>query len=630
MIQWVSALEDAKVDGDIAYWNIDGNISDSAVQANRGNGQWWLLNAYGQMTGDTVELTPPHPNASYTLQGVAALDTARKRAQAIIGGASGASYVSFDHVDPSTFGDTAHVEVKEIRWSGQIGDNAGPQEVAELNVPVAEGSVGLQFGEGELPALDAESAYVITVTPGAHASDETTLPSLWSTSYEAEDAAHTGTGYTRNGPEGTTSNVSGFYTSGGYDVGGLRTGSDLKLDFSVDVPKDGTYDLSVFANSLNTYAAVADQGPTNVFLTVDGAAEQELHLPLGYKWVVWDHTDTKVRLTAGAHTLSLAARSIDGTRATEGDAILDKIDLSLPNPEATEETYEGEDATFDGAVATYDRPDVSGSGAARLEKGGSATFWVYSAQDARRTLVADVRGGGSATLTVNDRPVGTLHGAARTRVFLEGGVNKVTLTGASGTPTVDRISIGAADGGRPSTVYPAENATVRGAASVATYPLAAGGKAVTGIGGAPGNHNELTFRVTARQRGTYAVTVRYSNGEQSPASHYNPDPLARHADVSVDGRDPQRVWFPHTFHDDNFWDLTFYATLEKGENTLTFRSEELPDYDASSYISERYPDIDLRSAYAPNIDQLTVTPFGARPGTATRQVDGTGHERPMP
>ena len=49
MIQWISAIEESKIDADIAYWNIDGNLSDSAVQANRGNGQWWLLNAYAQM-----------------------------------------------------------------------------------------------------------------------------------------------------------------------------------------------------------------------------------------------------------------------------------------------------------------------------------------------------------------------------------------------------------------------------------------------------------------------------------------------------------------------------------------------------------------------------------------------------
>ena len=620
MIQWASALEDAKVDGDIAYWNIDGNLSDSAVQANRGNGQWWLLNAYGQMTGDTVALTPPHPNANYTLQGVATLDESRRRAQAIIGGGSGDSYVSFDHVDPAVFGQSVHVSVKEIRWSGQIGDNAGPQEVAELQVPVTDGSASIQFGEGDLPALDAESAYVVTVTPGAGAAAATVRPSLWTASYEAEDAAHSGTGYTRNGPEGTTSNVSGFYTSGGYDVGGLRTGSDVALDFTVDAPQDGTYDLSVFANSLNTYPAVAEQGPTNVFLTVDGGSEQELYLPLGYKWVVWDHADTTVRLSAGVHTLRLAARSIDGKRGTLGDALIDKIDLSLPNPEAQSVVYQGRDASLDGATVSYGSAEHPGPGAAVLGRNGSATFWVYAPHDATHPLAVDLAGGGTAQLVVNDHQVATLHHSGTEQVFLEGGVNKVTLRGERGSLRVERLRLGEAPSvNRDALVYPAEKATISGSASVASYPLAAGGKAVTGIGGEPGNHNELSFAVNAPVAGTYAVTVRYSNGEQSPASHYNPDPLARHADITVDGRAPQRVWFPHTFHDDNFWDLTFYTDLKKGANVLTFHAEELPDFDGTTYVSQRYPEIDLRSHWAPNVDQLTVTPMvGSSLPAATR------------
>lgn len=34
MIQWIAALEECKVDADMAYWNIDGNLNDSAVEAN--------------------------------------------------------------------------------------------------------------------------------------------------------------------------------------------------------------------------------------------------------------------------------------------------------------------------------------------------------------------------------------------------------------------------------------------------------------------------------------------------------------------------------------------------------------------------------------------------------------------
>ncbi|MGW1885073.1 hypothetical protein [Streptomyces sp. NPDC001970] len=84
----------------------------------------------------------------------------------------------------------------------------------------------------------------------------------WQASYEAEDAAHTGYGYSKNGPEGSPRDVSKFYTSGGYNVGGLRTGSDVTLDFTVDVPHDGTYDLSVLANSLNTFDKVQEQSGT--------------------------------------------------------------------------------------------------------------------------------------------------------------------------------------------------------------------------------------------------------------------------------------------------------------------------------------------------------------------------------
>jgi hypothetical protein len=35
-----------------------------------------------------------------------------------------------------------------------------------------------------------------------------------------------------------------------------------------------------------------------------------------------------VRLPAGRHTITLAARSLDGSRATKGDAILDRIALA--------------------------------------------------------------------------------------------------------------------------------------------------------------------------------------------------------------------------------------------------------------------------------------------------------------
>ncbi|MGK3939241.1 LamG-like jellyroll fold domain-containing protein [Streptomyces caeruleatus] len=613
MIQWVSAIEESKVDADIAYWNIDGNLSDSAVQSNRGNGQWWLLNSYASMSGHTVSVTPPFPGENYTMQGVATLDEKKKQARLIFGGSTGKGHITFAGVPKKLFGTNVHAWVREIEWSGQIGDSSGPKLLTETNLKVADdGTVTVDFGDGTLPKLKESSAYEIVLSPAGKATRTQSPPVRWQGSYEAEAAAHTGSGWSRNGPEGSTSDVSKFYTSGGYDVGGLRTGSDVTLDFAVDVPEDGTYDLSVFANSLNTYAQVKEQGPTNVFLRVDGqaAGEQQLHLPLGYKWVVWDHTDTKVKLTKGRHTLTLAARSLDGKRVTKGDAIVDRLTLSLPNASAGTQVYEGELAWLaSGAQPVYDVPG-SGAGAARLARGQTATFWVYSPADREATLKVDTLGGTGARLSVNGHDVLRLaKDRDRVAVSLSGGVNKVTLTGGSSATLVDRLTVTPTEGALPARTYEAQDAVLAGSATLTPLSLATDGTAITGVGGDPGNGNTATFTVSADRAGLYALRIRYSNPEQSEATHYNPDPLARHADITVNGGEMQRVGFPHSFHENNFWELTVPVTLKKGQNTIGFRSEELPNFDGTTYASDTFPGVLLRSRYAPLIDRIAVAPY---------------------
>ncbi|WP_280858942.1 MULTISPECIES: LamG-like jellyroll fold domain-containing protein [unclassified Streptomyces] len=616
MIQWVSAIEESKVDADIAYWNIDGNLSDSAVQSNRGNGQWWLLHSYASMSGHTVAVTPPFPGENYTMQGVATLDQKKKQARLLFGGSTGKGHITFSDVPKKLFGDRVHAWVREIEWSGQVGDSSGPKLLTETNLKVADdGTVTVDFGDGALPKLKESSAYEIVLSPAGKAAKTQSPPVRWQGSYEAEDAAHTGSGYSKNGPEGSTSDVSKFYTSGGYDVGGLRTGSDVTLDFTVDVPEDGTYDLSVFANSLNTFDKVKEQGPTNVFLRVDGQAdsEQQLYLPLGYKWVVWDHTDTKVKLTKGKHTLTLAAKSLDGKRATKGDAIVDRLTLALPGASAGTQVHEGELAWLSGgAQPVYTLPEraATGSGAARLAKGQTATFWVYSPADREATLGVDTLAGAGARLSVNGHDVLRLaKGRSSVAVSLSGGVNKVTLTGGSSATLVDRLTVTPTEGALKARTYEAQDAVLAGSAALTPLALATDGTAITGIGGDPGNGNTATFTVTADRAGLYALRVRYSNPEQSEATHYNPDPLARHADITVNGGEMRRVGFPHSFHQDNFWELTVPVTLKKGQNTIAFRSEELPNFDGATYASETFPGVLLRSRYAPLIDRITVAPY---------------------
>lgn len=617
MIQWVSAIEESKVDAMIAFWNINGNLSDSSVEANRANGQWWLFNAYGRMTGHTVEVGPPHPGENYTLQGVATLDEEKKQARALIGGADGAARLVFDNISEEVFGTGVHVWVREIPWTGQIGDSGPPRLLREEVLEVDDGSVVLDFGS-TLPALEESSAYEIVLAPAGDGAPQGEAPTLWEGSFEAEDAEYTGSGYSLNGPEGSPDDVAKFYTSGGYNVGGLRTGSDGVLDFTVEVPEGGDYDLKVFANSLYTDELMAEQGPTNVFLRVNGAAEQELHLPLAYKWVVWDHTDTTVELEAGENTISLAAESLDGGGATQGDALIDRITLELPAPGAATGVYEAELADLEGARAVYrderfDGHDVSGPGAVEAGTGESVTFWVHSPEDAEATIDVRALGTGSLDLRVNGHDVA--HVAAEPSsvpVSLAGGINKVTLTGVEGDPLIDRIDVTPTGDHLASTVYQAEEARADGNAEATELSLAETGVAVTGIGGEPGNSNTLTFEVEVPEDGTYAMRVRYSNPETSPPSHYNPNPVARRADISVNGAAPDQVVFPPTYHANNFWVMTVPVDLVAGTNTVAFASEEQPNFDGETYASDTWPGILLRSEYGPVIDNITIADlFGA-------------------
>jgi hypothetical protein len=595
MVQWIAAIEESKVDADMAYWNIAGNLNDSVVEAGKGNGQWWLFNAYGQLSGNTVEVRAPHPNVQYTLQGVAALDRDKRQARVLFGGASGAADLVFEGVEADVFGSRVHLRLQEIPWTGQVGASAQPLRLRDIELPVVDGRVTLP-----LTGLDEMSAYQLILAPGGRGA-KLLPPSVgWRRTYEAEDAAHTGGGYTRNGPEGSPSDVDKFATSGGRHVGGLRTGSDLVLAFDVEVPQDGTYDIRVFANSHNLADLVREQGPTNVFLRVDGEDPRELLLPLGYKWAVWGHTDARVALTAGPHRITLAAQDPD-LGVTKGDAVVDKLDLALRD-EHQVSLYDAEFAALGGgAQASYDDLGASGPGAAVLPPGGTATFWVHAEDDGEASLAVELIGPGEGVLTVNGEDLGPVR-PGTVPLFLAGGINKVTVTGTSQRLVVDRLRVEPSRGLLPTAVRAAEDGILTGTAKVTSYPYATGGKAVDGIGA--GTDNALTLTVTAGRPGRHALTIRYSNGEQAPATHYNPDPVCRHADISVNQTAPRRVLFPTTFHFDNFWNLSVPVTLDQGPNTIVLTADELPDFDGLTKNG-----FGQRSAHAPVIDRITVTPL---------------------
>lgn len=103
------------------------------------------------------------------------------------------------------------------------------------------------------------------------------------------------------------------------------------------------------------------------------------------------------------------------------------------------------------------------------------------------------------------------------------------------------------------------------------------------------------------------MVVRFSNPEQAPTSHYNPNPMAHHALASVNGGETDEVLFVPTFHRNNFWERTIYVDLEEGENTIRFGAEEMKNFDGDGYIEDEWPDYPwLRSDQGPVLDRISV------------------------
>ena len=294
-----------------------------------------------------------------------------------------------------------HAWVREIPWTGQIGDSARPELLAELEpARSCNGQVVVDFGDG---AAEAQGILGLRDRSSAPAGKATAARSR--RPYAGSGATRPRTPPTpvpatpRTVPRARPADVSKFYTSGGYDVGGLRTGSDGVLDFAVDVPQDGTYDLSVFANSLNTYDLVTRAGPDERLparrrrRTAAGTAAAA-RLQVGG---VGPHRH-RGRLTRGTHRITLAAQApTPGT--TKGDAIVDKLDLVSAQPRSGQAVYDAEYAALGAGARTGYGHGPSGPGVAVAPAAAPSPSGSTPPTTARRRSPSTGRPGGEGRST---------------------------------------------------------------------------------------------------------------------------------------------------------------------------------------------------------------------------------------
>ncbi|MBA4865825.1 cellulosome protein [Streptomyces sp. PSKA54] len=555
LVQWVSMFERNKVLANQAYWDAAGNLSGNVVRTNIPNGGWWLFRWYAGMTGQTVKVTPPSPNAIDTLQGLASLDTSRKQAQVLVGGASGDADVAMQHVDPKVFGTSVTATVAEAAWSGYEGQHASPRVLSRTKVSVgSDGSVTVP-----LKGMKKMSAYRIVLTPaGSGTPAAATVP--WSASYEAEDAQITGGQvYT----QGTVANANGYAASGTKDVGSLNTESS-KVDFTVTVPSTGTYDLSILYGNQSG-------APSTQKLSVDGGPATTVTYPSTENWTYRAKKDLTVDLTAGTHTLTLAHDTAEVT--------LDRIDLTAHVVPST--SYEATLADVSGNVSnvSYDYGDSSGTGtgALVLGSGGKAVFDVYAPRDGYFTVTS--RASAAVQLSLHGETVAAAPNRAL-KLYLVAGNNRITATGQAALRSLDVTGSGSTSG---TLTYEGAQAKLAGGARLVDSAYASSGTYIGWLGNSASS--TATFTVDAPRTGKYVLVVQYSHNDRRDNGHaYNTDIMSRTADITVGGR-TQTVTFKNTWSWDDYWTLGVPVELKEGSNSVTFGNA---------------------SAWAPNIDRIQV------------------------
>jgi hypothetical protein len=315
LVQYVAKFEASKVDGCLAYWTTAGALNDLVTHNNQATGGWWLYKWYGELTGNTVAVTPP--SASGSLQGVGALDSSRKQARLIFGGNNPAPGTYDTNVVvkgiPSYLGTTVHATVWGVDNSG-LNASAGPYVVKEGDFTASGGQVTVP-----LTGLKGQSAYQVIVTPN------TDLSAAASSRYEAEYAALGGTAKITYGSN------TGY--SGTYFVEGYGASSTASTKFVVTVPSDGYYNLSLRYSAGPYTGAPTDR---SIRLRLNGSDLTTVALAGTADWNTWKTATTKVYLPAGISRVEYNAYATDDRDAVN----LDYLDVAATSGTVT--AYEAE------------------------------------------------------------------------------------------------------------------------------------------------------------------------------------------------------------------------------------------------------------------------------------------------
>lgn len=622
LVKWLSMFEDKDMTGCMAYWGMANSLNEMAADQNSPASTWWVYHWYAQMTGNQCDLVyPSFENTRF--YGTASYDEDINMAYVLFGGSeekNGKETVFLSNMDSTALvgeKDGANVKVYAVSFSGQHGAEYKPEVVFDGAVNVEDNTLKIQVTDTD--EMDAFFA-VITKSDDEGAPMENVRISTLS--YEAEDAQLIGgaTAYSKTG-------WSTFAASGRKEVGSINNNGD-GVKFTVNVPEDGLYDVSLFyslqAPYVNAQTLKPDAngqnraiGQTLPFgMQVDNNPMQTLYLESTVVWHYRSHHNIDVYLTAGEHTFTFT--QINGNEGSKGNlqlvAAVDKLDIDYIADTAVRYDFEVDlsemtafkngditEITAVAPVAGY--YNISGDGEFSLTKRS-----VDYAPDALSTSVCT-----------------TADNAVENTVYLSQGANTI---GVKGGVSVLEFEYDKEKSER-STVVKAEDMKICGGnAYLKDSTYSASGKVITelGIGQNPSEgdcaeDNYAEFYVNAPSEGIYNFAVRYSNDEPAPVMKktdgstyvhpYNIDLVERYAQIKVNDNEPETVYFRNTFSWDTFKTMDVQLTLKKGINKIKIYNDN--SYQFSQLVNSTAPEIDTITIARQNYDGSVVTVSSENP-----------------
>lgn len=559
MLQYITQIETSKVYADNAYWRLANNLCDTAADDNSPNSNWWVYRWYTDMEGQTVSikyqdlfksnmgkaLKREAKLSSQGFMGIVTLSDNEDKLDIICGGRDGSAVVKLKNIDDTALnGKNVHIKIEEVLYKGLSGVVTAPVILKEYNA-----TLGSSFTI-DMNDMDEANAYHITIT--ADDNNNEFENDSFIQRYEFEQGEILANAYTYDSAYATTGDKDGM-------VGGIENDGD-GVSITVDVPRDGNYDLNfIYGNSNDgEYDEDGRQDPddrTNSVVTLDiavddGNASYDLILPNTIKSEYTDCYILPVSLSEGEHKLTI--------RHKKGTVVLDSLLV-------TEASGKKEISVLQDA----DRTDKK-----------TQSFLTVVPDDGYYNISFD---SSASAIFVNDNKITAENGSAC--VYLMRGLNYIDIK--CDTKLKEGLTVIESDT-KTSDIYLAAAAELSGGAVIAENRVAE----CDYIDNISCSSGRAEFTVNAENDGVYAMTISYANNDEGGKHDYNVDLIERYITVTAGGKQ-QDIYCRNTYSWDTYKTVTAFVTLKKGDNKITLTNSGNNKFDGAV-------------TYAPHIESFTI------------------------